>query len=170
MTPTSNGVTYAQEPAYLNSNTDMNLGAFNFNTTNLSCSLALPAAFVNNLAAGGEVGLFLTAIDPQIGFVFYSRQYAGLASTHPALVVSATAQPVLTGIAESGTNLVLSATNGVAGGTYYVLASTNLASPFNQWTPIVTNVLSAGGNFVMTVTNAAIINAPSPQFFILQTY
>jgi hypothetical protein len=170
MTPTSNGVTYAQEPSYLNGSTDMNLGAFNFNTTNLSCALALPAAFVNNMAAGGEAGLFLTAIDPQIGFVFYSRQYAGLASTHPALIVSAVAQPGIAGITVSGTNLVLSATNGVAGGTYYVLTSTNLATPFNQWTPIATNVLSSGGNFMMTVTNAAMINAPSPQFFILQTY
>ena len=170
--PTTTGVTYSQEPAYLNSNTDMSLGAFNFPGTKVSCPLALPSAFVTNMQAGGEVGLFLTAIDPGIGFVFYSSRYAGLASTHPSLVVSAVAQPVISSISASGTNLVLSATNGVAGGTYYVLTSTNLALPFNQWAPIATNLLPSGGsflitNFVMTVTNA--VSANAQQFFIFQT-
>jgi hypothetical protein len=168
MTPTSNGITYNEEPSYLNANTDMNLGAFTFTGTSpLSCPLALPAAFVTNLQAGGEVGLFMTAIDPGIGFVFYSRQYGGLPSTHPALVVSAVAQPFISAISLSGTNLVLTATNGVAGGTYYVLTSSNLASPPDQWASITTNVLSAGGNFVIIVTNA--VNTNAQQFFIIQT-
>jgi hypothetical protein len=34
----------------------------------------------------------------------------------------------------------------------------------------LTNAPAAGSNFTMTVTNAANRNAPSPQFFILQTY
>jgi hypothetical protein len=176
MKPTMDGITYGEEPSYLNSNMDMYLGAFDFSNpsggTNvlLSCPLALPVSFVINMQAGGEVGLFLTAIDPSIGFVFYSRDFKGNTSVLPTLVVSATRQPVITSISQSGANLVLSATNGVTGGAYYLLTSTNIASPLNQWTPILTNAPAAGSNFTMTVTNAANRNAPSPQFFILQTY
>jgi hypothetical protein len=172
MTPTTNGITYNEEPSYLNSNTDTNLGAFDFLTanTNMSCPLALPASFVANMQAGGEVGLFMTAIDPGIGFVFYSRSFNGNPTVLPQLIVSATAQPGISAISLSGTDLVLSATNGVAGGTYYVLTSTNLAAPPGQWTPIETNVLAGSGDFTITVTNAASVDAPSPQFFVLQTY
>jgi hypothetical protein len=167
--PTTNGITYSQESSYLNTNTDMNLGAFTFaGSAKLSCPLALPNAFVTNMQAGGEVGFFMTAIDPGLGYVFYSRNYAGNTNSLPYLVVSATAQPGISGISLSGTNLVLTATNGVAGGTYYVLTSTNLAAPI-QWTAILTNVLAASGNFAVTVTNAANSNAPSAQFFILET-
>jgi hypothetical protein len=167
---TNGGITYNQEPSYLNADTDANLGTFNFTGTSpVSCPLALPVSLVTNMQAGGEVGLYLTAIDPGLGFVFYSRQYAGLASTHPALVVSAVAQPGISAVSLSGTNLVLSATNGVAGGTYHVLTSTNLAAPLKQWTSIETNI-PTGGNFVVTITNVAGVNALSPQFFILQTY
>jgi hypothetical protein len=124
------------------------------------------------MQAGGEVGLFLTAIDPGIGFTFYSRQFAGLSSTHPALVVTAAprAQPGITAASLSGTNLFLSATNGVAGWVYYVLTSTNLAVPASRWTTIATNVLSSSGNFMITVTNGANTNAVAPQFFVLRTF
>jgi len=168
--PTMNGITYGEEPAYLNSNTDMNLGSFDFTGgATTSCPLALPTAFVTNMQAGGEVGLFMTAIDTNMAFVVYSRDFKGNPVVLPHLVVSAARQPVISAIAVSGTNLVLSATNGMAGGTYYVLTSTNLSSPLNQWAPVATNVMAAGSNFVMTVTNAAGLNAASPQFFILQT-
>jgi hypothetical protein len=133
----------------------------------LSCPLALPVSFVTNMQAGGDVGFFLTAVDATIGYVFYSANYAGNAASRPALVVSAVAQPVISAINLSGTNLVLSATNGVAGETNYVLTSTDLALPPSQWTPISTNVLTAGGNFSITVTNA--VNTDSQQFFMLQT-
>jgi hypothetical protein len=75
--------------------------------------------------------------------------------------------PAITGINLSGANLMINGTNGVSGLTYYVLTSTNLALPFNQWTPMATNVWSANGNFNLTVTN--IVN-PSivMQFYILQ--
>jgi hypothetical protein len=169
--PTMTGITYAEEPSYLNNNTDTNLGTFDFTGTSpFSCSLALPAAFVTNMQAGGEVGLFITAIDTNMAFVVYSRDFKGNPTVLPHLVVSATAQPGISAISLSGANLVLSATNGVAGGTYYLLTRTNLASPLNQWTPIETNILAGSGNFVITVTNAASADALSPQFFILQTH
>ena len=169
--PTTNGISYSQESSYLNSNTDLSLGAFDFaGTSPLSCSLALPAAFVNNMQAGGGVGLFFTAVDPGVGFVFYSRDFKGNPAVLPHLVVTAVAQPGITGFRLSGANLVLSATNGVSGGTYFVLTSTNLATPLNEWMPAATNVLSTSGNFTITVTNGTSLNASSPQFFILQTH
>jgi len=170
MNPTTTGITYSLETDYLNTNADQYLGSFDFTgAAKLSYALALPNSFVTNMQAGGEVGLFMTAIDPQIGYVFYSRNYAGNPAALPSLVVSATSQPGLTGVSVSGPNLVLSATNGVAGGTYYVLAGTNLTSPPSQWTPVSTNILTTSGAFAVTVTNAAPGTSAGPQFFILQT-
>jgi hypothetical protein len=72
--------------------------------------------------------------------------------------------PGITGIQLSSTEVLLNATNGFIGGTYYVLTSTNLATPLNQWLPISTNVLSATGSF--TLTNP--LNSALPQqFYIL---
>ena len=50
----------------------------------------------------------------------------------------------------SGTNFVLGGTNGWPGQLYYVLASTNVAIPHNQWTPMTTNPFDPSGNFILT--------------------
>jgi len=57
------------------------------------------------------------------------------------------AKPVITSIILSGANLVFSGTNGTgsAGGTYYVLSSTNVAAPLSSWTRIFTNTFITGG-------------------------
>ena len=74
--------------------------------------------------------------------------------------------PSLTGIRLSGTNAVLSATNGYIGGTYYVLTSTNLTTPLNQWIPVFTNLLGASGNFTLTATNT-VSGSVTQRFYIL---
>jgi len=72
--------------------------------------------------------------------------------------------PGITSIRLSGTDVLLSATNGFIGGTYYVLTSTNVATPLNQWQPVSTNVLSASGSFTLTNT----LGSALPQeFYIL---
>lgn len=68
-----------------------------------------------------------------------------------------------------GTNLVINASNGVAGGTYTVLMSTDVRLPLSQWTPVATSVLSGSGDFAITATNAVSSGAPQ-QFFILQAH
>lgn len=78
------------------------------------------------------------------------------------------AQPGITGISLSDGNLVLNGTNGVSGQTYFVLTTTNLALPRNQWLPISTNVLNTSGNFTFTVTNAVTPGIPQ-SFYLLQT-
>ena len=76
------------------------------------------------------------------------------------------AQPGITGLSLSGTNLVVNGINGLAGLTYGVLMSTNLAQPLSQWTPVATNTLNADGNFTITATNAVTPNA-AQRFYIL---
>jgi len=165
---TTGGIVYTNEPVLLTNTSS--LGTFTNTAANatLLFPLARPATFASDAQAGGEVTLFLTAIDPQTGFTFNSRSF-GTTSARPFLEISAVPVPGISVVSLSGTNIVLFATNGAAGGTYYVLSSTNAALPLNQWTPVATNVLNANGNFTITVTNAASANASSQQFFILQT-
>ncbi len=89
---------------------------------------------------------------------------AGMAATIQSLPV----QPAISGFSISGTNLVIDATNGRTGQTYFVLTSTNAALPLNQWLPLTTNVLSASGNFTITITNTFSPGIPQ-RFYILKT-
>ena len=73
--------------------------------------------------------------------------------------------PAITSINLSGTNLVFHGTNGVAGAAIYVLTSTNVAQPINQWIPVATNVLGASGNFSITATD--VVNPIAPQQFYM---
>jgi hypothetical protein len=75
--------------------------------------------------------------------------------------------PGFTGIEIARGYAVLNATNGFAGGTYYVLMSTNVNTPLNQWQPILTNVLGASGNFTVTLNNSLVSQLPR-QFYILR--
>ena len=81
-------------------------------------------------------------------------------------VVTAPSQPMIGSTKVSGGNLIFSGTGGTAFGTYYVLTSTNLATPLANWTPLSTNSFDGSGNF--SVTNA--INPGNPrQFYLLKT-
>lgn len=168
--PTTDGIVYNSGTALLNASTDASLGTFTnagVNFTNFF-SLARPTAFAGDIAAGGEVTLFLTAIDAKIGFTVDSRDF-GTVSAWPYLIVSAVPLPGISAVNLSGTNIVLVATNGAAGGTYVVLACTNLALPTLQWTSVATNVLSASGDFTFTITNGVSASGSAQEFFRLQT-
>lgn len=53
--------------------------------------------------------------------------------------------------AQSG-SIVMSGTNGLANGVYYVLSSTNLAAPMAiRWTSIATNAFDVNGDFIITL-------------------
>jgi fibronectin-binding autotransporter adhesin len=60
-------------------------------------------------------------------------------------------QPGITGISLSGTSLVISGTNGVAGEQYHLLTSTNVALPLGQWTVLPANTFN-DSNFSITNT------------------
>ena len=121
-----------------------------------------------NLGAIGWTNIQLTATATatsatlQFGYLGLNY-YAGLDD----VIVTPMTQPNLVNISLSGTDLVLDGINGVSGSTNYLLMSTNLTQPLDQWTPVATNVLGASGNFTVTATNAVDPNAPR-RFYILQ--
>ncbi len=85
-----------------------------------------------------------------------------------ATVIVPTIPPKITSISLAGANAVLNGTNGVNGGTYYLLESTNVTLPLSQWVPVATNVMSASGalnGFTLTETN--VVNANAKQLFYI---
>jgi PKD repeat protein len=76
-------------------------------------------------------------------------------------------QPGLSSVSLSGPDLVATCFNGLAGRTYHLLASADLALPFSQWSPVTANVLGANGSFILTATNAVDPNARQ-RFYILK--
>lgn len=76
------------------------------------------------------------------------------------------AQPNINHLHVSGSTLVLHGCDGIAGQTYYVLTSTNAATPLDKWATVSTNVLATGGNFAISVTNA-FTTTNTQQYFVL---
>ena len=77
-----------------------------------------------------------------------------------------TSTPGITSLTLNGANVVLTVTAGQAGDAYYLLSSTNLALPINQWRTVATNVPATSGSFTFTGTNAVTPGDPQ-QFYIL---
>jgi fibronectin-binding autotransporter adhesin len=73
--------------------------------------------------------------------------------------------PGFAAISSFGGNIVVSGGGGSTNGPYYVLTSTNLALPRNQWMRSAVGQFDGNGNFVFT--NAPGINAPQ-RFYMLQ--
>jgi hypothetical protein len=111
MAPTTDGVAWQDLPQILNSNLDVSLGVFTNGGANgqISFSLALAESFLVHLHQGGEVGLYLTARSPEVGFTFNSRNF-GNTNAQPALKLSATAnpRPRIDAITLAGTNVSVS--------------------------------------------------------------
>jgi len=166
--PGTSGIVYTNEASLLNPTTDAVLGTFTNAGVDgvLSFPLTLPAPFVSDLVAGGEVGLFLTPIDPGIGFTFDSRSF-GVLSAHPYLGVSAAPRPVIASLTVSGADLVLVVTNAEAGTTCTVLSSPDVTNPPSQWLALTTNQVTADGPLSITLTNAASDPTQPPQFLRL---
>jgi hypothetical protein len=66
--------------------------------------------------------------------------------------------PQISHAAVSGNLFSFSGTNGAAGWTYYVLATTNLPTPLAGWSRIATNTFDGQGNF--SFTNTIDLNTP----------
>jgi len=71
--------------------------------------------------------------------------------------------PVLS-LTKVGSNLVFTATNGMPGASCFILDTTNLTLPANQWLKLSSNVFNTNGDF--TFTNAIVSNMP-PTFYEL---
>ena len=79
--------------------------------------------------------------------------------------------PVIAGFGLSGATLTFSGNNGTLAGSYGIMASTNVALPLSQWTPVYLNGLfdgSGGFSANLDLTNTLNTNAPQ-QFFIIKS-
>jgi alpha-tubulin suppressor-like RCC1 family protein len=100
-----------------------------------------------------------------MGGNYYGQLGDGNFSTNvltPELIVG---PPTLAGARLSGGSVLLSASNGMAGATYYLKTTVNPMLPVSQWTAIATNTLPVAGNF--SFTNAVNSNVPQA-FYVLQ--
>jgi hypothetical protein len=66
------------------------------------------------------------------------------------LVVAGPGQPRIVNFFLTGTNAVLSGTNGPAGAGYHLLTTTNVVTPLANWTPIAASSFDTNGNFIIT--------------------
>jgi glucose/arabinose dehydrogenase len=102
-------------------------------------------------------------IDPSNGDVLYTAIRSGNNSIIKRIL---SVIPSINSVALSEGNLVASGAGGLPGGSYYVLGSTNIASPPAGWTRLATNSFDALGNFTFTKAVAAGV---SQLFLQLQT-
>jgi hypothetical protein len=129
--------------------------------TNVDTSVSSSPAVTFNSSSNLTINANLTVV-PHNWSVQVSNP-GGIVSAPFNFTVVAPPQPKIGGIRLTSGNVVLSGTNGTAGLTYSVLASTNVALPLASWTPLTTNVFGAGGSF--SWTNA--INPAKPQSFYI---
>jgi autotransporter-associated beta strand protein len=139
--------------------------ATNGATINLGGTLTVTNISATPFAVGNSFRLFNAAA--------YSGAFTGVlpATPGPGLVwntnnltsgVLAVAsgvvpQPGITSVSLSGTNLVITGTNGLAGEQYNVVMTTNLTLPLSGWTVLPTNTFTAGP---FSITNGLNPNAP----------
>jgi hypothetical protein len=94
--PTTNGITYAQESSLLNSNVDEALGTFNYSgatSGRMNLSLGLTSGFLSEVSTGSLVSFYMTATpNSTVGFTFNSENF-GTASARPSMIITAVVVP-----------------------------------------------------------------------------
>ncbi len=142
----------------------VNSGAITFGgiltVTNItSDGTALTVGQTFQIFSEGGSGRFTYIVgSPGAGLAYQFNPATGVLS----IVSGVTPQPGITGISLSGTSLVISGTNGLAGEQYNVLTTTNLALPLADWTVLPTGTFTTGS---FSITNT--VNATAPRSFYL---
>lgn len=162
---TLSGVTSLQLNKGGGTNGVLSAGTINYGgtlvLTNISGSLAAGDQF--QLFSAGSYGGVFSNIAPTIPDANLAWNTNGLNTGVLSVVSQPTLRPQMNIIV--GVNgLVLSGSNGIANWPYYLLASTNLATPLSNWTPLLSNAFDGNGNFIFTNTS----ESNAQQFFILQ--
>jgi len=160
-----------------NSSVTVDLGQYTGGFTNASPVYAAFGSLNGAVAmqADGHTARFTPRINfaGLGGFNFSVRSSDGAAMTNTVNVLVTVAPPLppvigniqLPGGGPGGT-VELSGAGGTASGSFYLLGTTNLLLPFNQWTILATNQFDAMGNFDFTTP----VPAGSQQmFYLLQT-
>ena len=126
-----------------------------FNTTN-SVGGATNASLTVSNAQPADAGGYRVVVTNASG-----------AATSSVAVLVVRVPPTFSDIsfAADGGSVVISGSGGTPNGIYYVLTSTNVAAPANQWTSVATNQFDSASRFVFT-------NTPDPNlpqsFYLLQ--
>lgn len=123
-------------------------------------------ALFNNAHFSGNFASISGSPGPGLGWIFNPTN--GIATVVATTIVP-TNRATITQFGMSGQNALVYATNGQSGGTYYLLSTTNLATPRNQWIPVATNVVSTNApanGFTFIGTNV-ISPGSLDQFYIL---
>jgi hypothetical protein len=115
---------------------------------------------IMNLLSGSTFNVGLGTLPS--GYAGYLTNDTSISAIALVLTTALHPQPVMTSLnLQSGTSLVISGANGFANVPYYVLASTNVALPLTDWTPIATNIFGPDGSFSFTTA----VSAATPQRF-----
>jgi glucose/arabinose dehydrogenase len=109
-----------------------------------------------------DPGVSAFGTDPANGDVIYCNLQSGNNSVIKRIIAT-NSVPYISAITLAGTNVIISGTNGPARGTYSVLTSTNVISPFATWGPLSTNPFDGNGNFIFTNP----VNPGIPSLFYL---
>lgn len=124
------------------------------------------------LAAGDSFKLFNAAgYSGSFNYLILSSLPAGLGwntnslNTNGTLSVVVIARPFIGSAAISGNGLVFGGTGGVANANFYLLGTTNLASPLNNWTRLLTNQFDNNGDFNFT---NPVASGVAQTFYLLQ--
>lgn len=139
-------------------------------------ALGLAVSFPAGIAQWGSNVLGAALFVTDSSSVLSSLVDSGPASTPTALVNAApfnemlhgirfgpvaSSPPVISSVVMFGARVSLSVTNGLPGGTFYVLSATDVSLPLATWPVIATNSFSASG----TATNILSINSQENQRF-----
>ncbi|MDW7980579.1 MAG: autotransporter-associated beta strand repeat-containing protein [Verrucomicrobiales bacterium] len=113
--------------------------------------------------AGSVAGSFTSVVLPPLaGALVWDTS---VLHTAGVIKVVPLTPPLIRGVQLFGNMVVISGSGGVPGGTYTVLASTNVSLPVAEWVPIATNRFDDAGSF--TVTNA-VNPGESQRFYLLR--
>jgi hypothetical protein len=118
-------------------------------------------------SAGSESGNFSSPITGS-GWTWSFSPSTGVLTAVSSGTIVPNVPPHVTSFSLVGNNVSISGTNGVNGGTYYLLGQTNVALPINQWYPVATNVVTASGStngFSFTGTN--VFSATTPELYLI---
>jgi hypothetical protein len=119
----------------------------------------------SNAISGAGFNFALGSVVPGGGFSAYLSNNVANGSVDLLFISLPETPPSFTSAKTSGTNFIVSGTGGVANWPYFMLCTTNVALPLNQWQPIATNSFDADGNF--NFTNSTGANG-SPGFYLLK--
>lgn len=137
------------------------------NGTDLTDGTNISGSIISGSTNNNVLTIANTQTNDDGGYSIIVTNYGGSVTSSVAILTVLPAPLIENIVAAGGTNggFILSGVGGSNSATYYVLATTNLALPLTNWTPIATDQFNNLGSFIFT--NAAQSNAPQ-MFFILK--